>query len=1462
MSEKPLNQPPVNDASAAARIRDALHQARTRLQAAERALMEPIAVIGMGCRFPGGADTPDAFWERLRDGRDLTREIPADRWDTSALYSDDPTERGKINARRGGFLDALDQFDPAFFHLSPREAESLDPQQRLVLEVAWEALQHARLDPSAMAASPTGIFLGMGQNDYAQRRLYAGDLTQIDVYDGTGNLSCFASGRLGFCLGVHGPNLVVDAACSSSLVALHLACQSLRLSECRTAIAGGVHLVLSPEITVFLSRAGVLSPDGITKTFDADANGMVRGEGCGIVVLKRLADAQADGDNILALIRGSATNHGGASGGLTVPSERAQQDLIEEALKRSRVSPDEVGYLEAHGTGTALGDPIEVSAIASVFGASRARPLVIGSVKTNMGHLEYAAGVAGVIKAILMLGHGEIPPHLHFRTPNPRIRWRDIALEVPTDTRPWPDGYKKRIAGVSSFGMSGTNAHMILEEPPRAGALSRAGTIAPPFRRERYWIDPPAQRPSSPRGDVHDARPMFCGDRLRLPYSKEVRFEQRLRIDSYPFLTDHTLFGQVIVAGASHIAMLLAAAAAGLGIETIVLEDIFFRTALILAPGEARVVQIILEERTGDRIPVKLLSRAEESDDWQLHVTAKINLTAAERPEPASVAEVQARFTDRAPGARLYEILKSAGVEMGSSFRWNQAYGLLGEEALCRIERPETLRDPQGCPIHPGLLDTCFQLQNLFHGVSPADSAAQELVDVPFHIQRLRYLGAERPMDRLFCLAREEADKKTGTGFRLFDESGTILTEVQGFRFRKASRSALRASHAETDSLIYSLAFRPRPLAEEGAQQRATGPFLIFCDQGGVGEALAIRLERGGATVLRVTRALTFANEGLDRVALNPFEPADFTRLFAEGREGRTYQGVLFLWGLDRRVRAAEGRRFEASEDLISTEVSDCETEITFAALNLLKAIPRAGSSAPRLILATRVGWAAPQTKARSMPANASLWGLGRVIALEHPELKCSLIDLGEGEARELGGRLFDEITASDGEAQVAYAGPVRHVARFISGLGQQGPGSISDRRAIEPLNPDGTYLISGGLGAIGVSLARWLAGQGVRRLVLNGRNLPSPEATSILQALRDDGAEVEVKTGDIGDPIFARGLFAEIDAHGPPLRGVFHLAGVVRDLSLVNQTRGSVSVMMRSKVAGSVNLHELTRDRQLDCFVCFSSVAAVLGSRGQGNYAAANAFLEALVHHRRATGLPGVCVHWGAWEGAGMAAHLDEARRRRLAAQGLQTFSFVTGFSALHALMMKNPPSAVVQSLDWELFPEAFYNGDRPSLFAEVKELPSAASRDAHAHTERDLGALEGLHQAPPARQREMLGALLRDRVAAVLKINSPEQLKPRQPLFDAGLDSITAVELQRDLEKRLRTALSSTLIFDYPTLAALENYLATEVLGFTKVAPSEPSLASVSAVTRHEGPDLDTLLSGIHAMSDEDLAKKLMHG
>src|SRR5690554_2398294 len=457
-------------------VLEKLKLANAKLKEFDSYKSEPIAIVGMGSRFPGNSADLDSYWDLLANGRSGIGRVPDDRWSVQEFEGDELYQPGKIVSDRGGFVPHLKDFDERVFEIAPIEAKYLDPQHRLLLEVSWETFENAQFDIGSINQTALGIYLGISNSDYAYT-LFDSDYDELNPYFSTGNSHSTAAGRLSHFYGSKGPCVSLDTACSSSLVGIHYAVQALRTRECDVALAGGVNRILSPIVSICFSQAHMLSPDGECKTFDEAANGYVRGEGCGMVLLKRMSDAVKENRPILGIIRGSAINHDGRSSGLTVPNGPSQQQLVRDALKNAKLSPDDISYIEAHGTGTELGDPIELGALGAVFsdGRSEQEPLRVGSVKTNIGHLEPAAGIAGFIKTVLALQHKTIPPHLNFSRPNPHVDWSELGIKIPQQSEPWQPRNGRRIAGVSSFGFSGTNAHVIVEEAPeRAEVVGRS----------------------------------------------------------------------------------------------------------------------------------------------------------------------------------------------------------------------------------------------------------------------------------------------------------------------------------------------------------------------------------------------------------------------------------------------------------------------------------------------------------------------------------------------------------------------------------------------------------------------------------------------------------------------------------------------------------------------------------------------------------------------------------------------------------------------------------------------------------------------------------------------------------------------------------------------------------------------------------------------------------------------------
>ena len=579
---------------------------------------DPIAIIGMGCRFPGNIHSPQEFWTALKEARDGIGEVPDGRWNDSASLP--------LQLRRGGYVSDVDMFDAEYFGISPREAQLMDPQQRLLLEVVWESLWDAGIDPTVLTGTDAGVFVAIYNNDYS--RLHFRNTSSLTAHGGIGSAHSVAAGRLSFLLNLKGPSLAVDSACSSSLVATHLACQSLRNRECGLAIVGASSLkLLSDEVVVF-SKWGMLASDGRCKTFDAGADGFVPGEGSGVVILKRLSDALQDGDRVRAVIRGTAVNHDGKTTVLTAPSGLAQQAVLYAALSNAMLQPGDISYIETHGTGTALGDPIEIEAIRSVYGQPDAGlpSCVLGAVKTNLGHLEAAAGMAGIIKTVLCLEQGELPRNLHFHQINPEISLEGTRLAIPTENIPWPRSENPRAAGISSFGLGGTNGHVILEEAPvlrqQNGGEGRAIPLpAYAWKRERFWISeaPAAQKNTDSLPAVIPAAKILhplLGRRVDTAFIAGQLFESDIDTVSAAYLAEHSLGDRAILPFAAFLEVASAAVRQIAPHEKNSIRDFVVREPLFLS-SIPRVLQVRAGEGT-------VAIASSNGKDWTTHATGSI----------------------------------------------------------------------------------------------------------------------------------------------------------------------------------------------------------------------------------------------------------------------------------------------------------------------------------------------------------------------------------------------------------------------------------------------------------------------------------------------------------------------------------------------------------------------------------------------------------------------------------------------------------------------------------------------------------------------------------------------------------------------------------------------------------------------------------------------------------------------
>ncbi|MEV6449470.1 SDR family NAD(P)-dependent oxidoreductase [Amycolatopsis sp. NPDC051716] len=1476
---------------------------------------EPLAIVGMACRFPGGANDLAAFWRLLSEGRDAIGEVPADRgW----------------SGLRGGFLDGpVDEFDADAFGISPREARGMDPQQRLLLEVAGEAIDDAGIATGALERSATSVFVGINTSDYRQL-LAADESAGVDAYAATGTTFSVAAGRLSFLLGLDGPAMAIDTACSSSLVAAHLAARSLRSGESDLALVAGVNLMLSPVTTASLAKLNALSADGRCKTFDASADGYGRGEGCGVVVLKRLADAQAAGDRIWAVLRGTAVNQDGHRAGLTVPNGQAQRQVVRAALADAGVPPEAVGYVEAHGTGTPLGDPLELTALAGSLRASgdtgtRPPPLLVGSVKTNVGHLEAAAGVCGLIKVALMLHHRRIPPHLHFRDPNPHVDWAGLPVTVATELTDWA-GERPRLAGLSSFGFSGTNAHAVLAEAPApaapdpdeeeadraellvVSASTAAGLDATVAAYGDYlrrtgdgWRDiartAGAHRRHLPHRTAVVARsPREAADRLSGPAARTGRaagpedrpgllFVYSGQGAQWPAMGDGLLADPAAravlescdeavreLAGWSLLDELTAPREVSRLDDTRYAQPAIFAVQAALSARWRRwgvVPDAVIGHSVGE------IAAAHTAGAFDLETALHIVVRRAEAM--ASTRDSGAMAAVGLPADAVEDLLgpfegrlhvaavnsPANTVVAGDRAALDDLHaGLAGRGVFWRVvtphyafhtplmrkaaaelrERLDGLRPVpvtlpvfstvHGGPAGPAAFTAGYWADNVVRPVrfraaltAAAGSRTTTVVEVGPHAVLGTAVGQTLPGSTVLASMRAGRDPREV----MLDAAGGLHVlghEVDhGSLTRPGRRAALpprqwvRSRHwlparptadrpAEAlDRDVYEIRWRPRKLTA-GVPQPPGGTWLVLADRSGLAGLVTAHLAAAG-----------HATHVLEPAAVAEPDPAATRARLATVLAGLPdVNGVVHLGALDAGPVDGPG--------------DELDRALTAACGPLLAAA--GGITAGRLWAVTRGGVAAGGAPAT--PAQTPAWGLGRVVALEHPEIWGGLIDLdpAEPDPGSHAAAIVAELLGSDGEDQVAYRDGERLVARL-----ERAERPPAARPGV--VDPASAYLITGGRGALGLRIAVRLAERGARHLVLLGRRPPPEQAGRVLRQLADAGVTVHLPDADVADATAMAALFDTASTPWPPIRGVVHAAGVFTPTPIAAMTWPGFRDVLRAKVEGTLVLDAVTASTELDFFVMFSSASSVWGSALAGHYVAANHFLDVMAHERVRRGLPGLAINWGWWSDSDMAAH----HAGYFEAMGLSVLPDAEGLDAFDRLLGSSRVQLTVAPVDWARFrPVLSAKRDRP-LFADLDPdvgVPTGAV---------DTALLERLGTANAATRLRLAEDLVQQLAAAVLGRTDGVPLERELGFFSAGMDSITSVELKTRLESALGVQLPATVAFEHPNVAALARFLVHEVL--------EPPVPAEEPAAGTDVTPADALPDELAGLSEDELLRLL---
>ncbi|MFT4623579.1 MAG: acyl transferase domain-containing protein/NADPH:quinone reductase-like Zn-dependent oxidoreductase, partial [Myxococcota bacterium] len=1346
---------------------------------------DSIAIIGMACRFPGGSTSPEAYWELLVEGRDAIGPVPADRWSVADWYHPEPGTPGKTTSREGGFVDGITAFDAAFFGMSELEALALDPQQRLLLEVSWEALQRSGRAPGRLAGTDAGVFFGLGRSEYGDR--FALDHPAA-VYAVSGSEPAFAAGRVAHLLGVTGPALVVDTLCSSSLVAVHQAVQSLRAGGCGLALAGGANALVSPTSSVLLSQMRALSPTDRCRVFDASADGYVRGEGAAVVVLRRLSDALADGDRVLAVIRGSSVNHDGRSSGLTTPNGSAQEAVLRAALGDAGLTGADIDLLECHGTGTPLGDPIEVRAAAAVYGGDLDRPVQIGSVKSNLGHLEAAAGAAGLVKAVLALQHGIAPPTLHVHTVNPEVVL--AGLTITTAAVPLPSGVRR--AAVSSFGLSGTNAHLVLESAPpvqRATAPSGPSLLLVSGRSTADLAERVRGLPTdAPVGDVAHT------------LARSEALPHRVAVVAADMPTAVTaLLAEVPdeVAAAPRVAWVFPGQGAvrpGMGME-LYREDVRFREVVDRCDAQIRpALGCSVLEVWQDPVRLRDTTFAQPA----LFV---LGIGLAERmrawgfaPDAVaghSVGELVAAWV---AGVWSLEDALRVVLERGRLMGRLPAGGAMvavgTDEATARAAIAEE--------------DVSIAAVNADDSVvlSGSDAAVQRVVarlsDIPHRPLTVSHAFHSARMDPV--LSEFEAFVHTvptrRPRIRLVSSMTGVREDSPDARYW---REHVRRPVRWADAVQALEASGVGVVVELGAVPVLTALGARTADS--VRWVPTLRRARSESEALLETAASLFmAGVDGDWPAVCPgalalLMPAPFHRRPAWAPLADTAPEALMLAVEWTAAPAAGPPRPRSLQVVGSPELVTLLQERGLSAVG----VPSASATGeavwlapdtPQLLAAggrtNGPTWLVTEHAQRggSAPAQAATWGFARSMALERPELDIRLIDTHDGLKA-----VADRIAADTAVPACVVQADVAWVPGLAAARLEPAPAIRADR----------SYWITGASGALGQRIAAHLVRRGARHLVLSSRSI-TPDAGAALVA---QGVDVQVIRGDMAEVAHVDAVIAGVRA---PLAGVIHAAGVLDDALVADLSPERVAAVLRPKADAVGVLDAATRQLDLELFVLFSSLAGVVGSPGQSPYAAANAVLDAVAARRRADGLPAVSIAWGPWSGGGMAAGVEARLRDRLAIHGWAPLTPGAALAAFDRAL--GGPSTVVVVAAAEAAVSALPDAVPSSVVDRIVRLP---------HDERADAVREHLTGLATAQLRR--------------------DLDPSQPLWDQGMDSLMAIELRNALG-RAGVLVPLARVIGGPSLddltAIVLGELESRVMD-TDPPASDPGLAPLSPVVSH---------------------------
>jgi acyl transferase domain-containing protein len=1490
---------------------------------------EPIAIVGMACRFPRAAN-PTEFWRVLSRGEDCVTEFPSDRFDTARFYDSRRMVPGKSISKWGGFIDRPTGFDWRHFGISPREATDMDPQHRLLLETSWEALEDAGTPIATLAGSQTGVICGVMLNDY--RLVTRRDLREIDGYTVPANLPSFASNRISFLLDLRGASLTLDASCASSLVALHVACELIRNGELTGALVGAASLLLAPDPFVSLSRASALSPSGRCRTFDASADGFVRGEGAGVVYLKPLSAALTSRDRIYALILGTASAHKGTDHWIQEPNGESQMQVIRRALGKAGLSGKDLDYVELHGTGTPRGDPVEAEALGRVVsdGRDAGSCCSVGSVKTNIGHLDPAAGIAGLIKTALAIHHGMLPPSLHFERCNPAIELDRLHLKVQTHLGAWPT--ERRTAGVTSSGFGGACAHAVLQspvacqpavEPNRGGphilplsarsvgALRELSGRFSTFLREsgdsealrdacytasvrrshhayrlcvvgdhsNAFIEALAaysrgERHSSVfvrdhlaqnlathasslsqdegRATAYDSLasqycrgedvdwskvytagkvigiPTYCWQRenlslelkamygladdsragdigghpfvsrsLELADPPSVVWEARIDLRAHSYLLDHRVGGRSLLPASAFIEVLLWAASRVAPQTALELRDIRFRKAIALLPDAEVRLNVHYRPSSPSEAGGAMRVFSKEGSAWVENVTCTLHVTQSRTsPERIDIARVGYQFESapRLDRSSCYKELAERGLNFGPAFQLIDAAVRSERSILARIS-PNA--GAESFLFHPAFQDACM------HAMALGFSGQRGAAYLPIGIDVLRLDGSPDGGRLWSCAEVESGRDGASQGLRatvdVFDDVGEQVLRAEGIQLARIEAS-VSATHEALENWCYEVEWRGVDAKPVRQAWRPGGTWIVWLDRGGFGASLASALAAAGCDVIEVCDRPVVASQPNRRRLLNWSDLEDLSaKVQGLLDSARDLSGFVYVGAMSETLDPVR-----ADAEVIAT---------CYPPLAIAQGLVRSGLSRARLWMVTS------GVHKTGAPLQGALWGLGRSLVFDLAAHWGGLIDVDEpSNAAAVEGVLSAIALQSERAEEILVRGGTCLCSRLIRRpLPRHATAELH-------LDPDGRYLVIGGLGGLGLCAAERLTQRGARHLVLVGRSAVPDKATwhGIVESANSDprlrrqiaalldfesrGVDVALKYVDVSDPSAVTHLLQDlVSKEGPKLRGIVHAAGTYDAVHVQDMAGGVFMRMMRPKYVPLFAIEQCVSTAELDFVVLFSSAASIISSPRLGHYAAANAFLDGFATRLQSKGVRALSLNWGLWSDVGLIERItSSASPARL--HGMQSIPPGVGADLFEHFLTDGAVQVLVWPTPWEEWARTYPSLTRVQLLSEYVRPESAVPAAAS-----DGSLRERFSRSPPAERESIVRSFLRSRLESALQLSIGAS-EENSSLEGLGFDSLLAAEFATHVRDAFGLDVSALGLLSGATLAtATSNVLKT---------------------------------------------------